>query len=81
MTLAAVKEKLHSYIEHADSKKLQAIYTLLEDEINTSNYNYDDKTLKMLEERSNNYEKGLTKGYTVDQSMKRIKKAIKKRAL
>ena len=33
MTYTVVKEKLHNYIEHADQKKIKAIYTLLESDI------------------------------------------------
>lgn len=32
----SLKEKLHLYIETADEQKLQAIYTLLEEDINRS---------------------------------------------
>ncbi len=33
MTVSAIREKLHSYIDTADLKKVKAIYILLEDSI------------------------------------------------
>jgi hypothetical protein len=33
MTTAAIREKLSTYIQIADDKKLKAVYTLLEDDI------------------------------------------------
>ena len=35
-TPLSLKDKLHQYIEVADEQKLQALYVLLEDEINRS---------------------------------------------
>ncbi len=33
METSAIRNKLHEYIDIADERKLQAIYTILEDEI------------------------------------------------
>lgn len=62
MTLAAVKEKLHGYIEQADEKKVKTIYTLLEQEIDTK-YTYDDDTVNLLEERREKFQAGYHKGF------------------
>ena len=37
MKSAELREKLHSYIDTAQEKKLQAIYTMVEEEIDESN--------------------------------------------
>ncbi len=74
MTVATVKERLHGYIDHADEKKLQAIYTLVENEISI----YDDATLNMLHETSADYHSGKMKGYSIEESMENIRKQIKK---
>ena len=35
MNIAGIKEKLHQYIDSTEDKKLEAIYTLLENEIDS----------------------------------------------
>jgi len=81
MTFTALKEKLHGYIEHADEKKVKAIYTLVENEISETGYVYDDETINILEERREEYKKSKIKGYTVEESMGHVKKELKKRGV
>ena len=81
MILATVKEKLHEYIDHADEKKIQAIYTLVENEIDDSSFLYDEETLNILRKTSSDYFSGKVKGYPVKESMERIRKQIGKREL
>ena len=78
MILATVKEKLHEYIDHADEKKIQAIYTLVENEIEIRNYQYDEETLDILRNTSRDYFSGKVKGYPEEESMKRIRKQMGK---
>lgn len=40
MTTAAIRQKLTTYLQSADEKKLKAIYTMVEDEINTNENNW-----------------------------------------
>lgn len=77
MLLATVKEKLHKYIDHADEKKVKAIYALLENEIEDTEHFYDEETLKILRKTSEDYRAGKIKGYSMDESMQRIRKQIK----
>jgi hypothetical protein len=79
MTFAAVKEKLHGYIDRADEKKVKAIFTLVENEIEEPGYLYDDATLNILEERREAYQKSNTRGLTVEESMNHVKEELKKR--
>lgn len=78
MTIVAVKEKLHDYIDHAEEKKLQAIYTLLENEIGDNTYQYDDETVNMLEERRVEYLKSNSKGLTPEESIEFVKNQMNK---
>ena len=75
----SVKEKLHEYIDNADDNKLQAIYTLVENDIEDRSALYDEATLQTFRETSSDYRDGKIKGYTVEESMKRVRKQIGKK--
>ncbi len=81
MTFIALKEKLHEYIEQADEKKVTAIYTLVEDEIDHTGFEYDDETLDFLESRVQEFHDSGHPGYTVEESMEFVKNELKKRGL
>jgi hypothetical protein len=76
MTFALIKEKLHEYIENADEKKVQAIYTLVENEIEHT-YSYSPEELNMLHERAGKYLKGEGTTYTVEESHNKIRQQRK----
>ena len=57
MTLAPVKEKLHEYIDHADDKKVKAMYTLLENEIE-QDYDLTEADIKELDKRWDDFYPG-----------------------
>lgn len=81
MTYAAVKEKLHSYIENADQKKIKAIYALLENDIEHGSYSYDEVTLSALEKISEDAFSGKTKTYSVKDSISNIERKRAKNAI
>ena len=68
----SVKEKLHEYIDHVDEKKVQAIYTLVENELEDRSDLYDEATLNSFRKTSKDYFSGKEKGYPMEESMKRI---------
>ena len=76
MTLSTVKGKLHEYIDSADEKKIQAIYTLVENEIEDRSSLYDEATLDSFRKTSEDYASGKIQGFTVDESMNRIRKQL-----
>ena len=76
MVVASVKEKLHEYIDGADEKKLLAIYTLVESDIDDRSGLYSEADLATFRETSEDYASGKIKGYTVEESMQRIKKQL-----
>lgn len=71
MNTSEIREQLHKYINKADDKHLEAIYILLEHEINAGQ-EYDDATITMLHERREYYLKGEKKTYTPEESLELI---------
>ena len=63
-----LREKLTDYIQVADTKKLEALYILLEDEIESEYKWYEDEAfVAKLDERVRRYESGEEKGYTMEE--------------
>jgi hypothetical protein len=62
----SLRDKLHQYIDVADEQKLQAIYTLLEDEINWS---YTKEDIEQFHLRRQNHLEGISKSYTAEESL------------
>ncbi len=78
MTVAAVKEKLHDYIDHADEERVKIFYSFVENEMNKQDNIFDDEMMRILNERSENYLTGKSKTFTVEESMENIRKHRKK---
>ena len=81
-TALNIRHKLFDYIRVADDKKLNAIYNLLEDEIDqTSKWWNDKQFVSELDRRFQALENGVDKGFTVPQLQQSIDKIrIKKYA-
>ena len=62
----SLRDKLHQYIDVADEQKLQAIYTLLEDEINWS---YTKEDIHQFHQRRQNHLNGTSQSYTTEESL------------
>lgn len=77
MTTTAIREKLVSYLRIADEKKVKAIYTMVEDDINTAANDWDEKFVKELKQRSNSFTNGTSKTYTWEETKKAITKRLK----
>jgi hypothetical protein len=73
MVPSNIKEKLHHYIDTADEKKLQAIYTTLEEEIG-GEYFYTQDEIRMFYDRREKYLNCKTKSYSVDEVHRLIRK-------
>lgn len=78
MTIAAVKEKLHNYIDGASGKKAKALLELIENDFPAKEYEVDDETMNMLNERWESYKSGKSAIHTLAESKKRIEARIKK---
>ena len=74
-TATSLRDKLYDYIRVADDKKLYAIYSLLENEIEATNEWWKDKKLiAELDRRYHAMETGADKGITVEQLESSINK-------
>lgn len=72
MESSLLRNKLHEYINIADDRKIEAIYTILEEEIE-QHYIYDEETLAMLYARRENHLKGISKSFTLEESLAEIR--------
>jgi hypothetical protein len=68
MTTNAIRERLVSYLQIADVKKIKAIYTMVEDEINTKENDWDETFIKELSDRSKSFKNGKAKTYTWEET-------------
>ncbi len=79
MKTEELKQKLHRFIETADDKKLKAIYTMLEEEIEERDDLWNDETfVATLNEREESYLNGTANTYSVEESAKRAHAAVQK---
>jgi hypothetical protein len=62
----SLRDKLHQYIDVADEQKLQAIYTLLEDEIN---WGFGKEDIEQFHQRRQNHLDGTSQSYTAEESL------------
>lgn len=74
MDFEQMKERLHEYIDRADEQHVSAIYILVEDKIpEPDNGIYTEEVLNMLYQRREDHRNGLSKSYTVEESMRLIR--------
>jgi hypothetical protein len=79
MNTIAIRKKLHQYIETAQEKKVKAIFAMVEDEIEeTGNHWNDEKFVAELQRRETTYLKGNAKTYTLEQTLARAKRSIRR---
>ena len=77
MTTTEIRNKLHHYIETAQEKKVKAIFTMVEDEIDEKPINWDvEKFVEELKNREANYLNGKNKGYTIAESVANAKEDL-----
>ena len=68
MSTATIRERLFEYIRFADDKKVQAIYTMVEDEIIEKLDLWKDKDfVAELDRRIEELESGKVKGITMEE--------------
>lgn len=80
MRTSGIRQKLHSYLEVADDKKVKAMYVMLQGDIEESAVEYSDEFKKELESRYADYKSGKEKVISASQSKKRIQNLLKSRS-
>ena len=74
MTIATIRKRLVDYIKVADDKKIEAIYTLLEDQIvPEGHWSEDEEFVAELQERVKRYEAGIDPGLSIEESRASLK--------
>lgn len=64
MSTLEIKRKLFDYIRNADTRKVKAIYTIIESEIQEDKNVWTDEFVEELNRRSSEFESGKVSGYT-----------------
>jgi hypothetical protein len=75
MTTTQIKQLLHNYIDTAEDKKLKAIYTLLQDDIDEE-YKFSKKQKTELDRRLNDYQNGIGRTFSWDETVAMTDKAL-----
>jgi predicted nuclease with TOPRIM domain len=82
MITAVIRERLYDYIRVADDKKIEAIYTLLEDQIIPGyHWSENEEFVAELDERVRRYEAGTDPAFSVEKarsSLNEMKKGFLK---
>ena len=68
MTVAAIRKRLVDYLQIADDKKIKAIFTMVEDDINIHANSIDDEFMAELESRSRSFADGSAKTYSWEET-------------
>lgn len=77
MTTTAIRKKLVDYLQTADNKKVRAIYTMVEDEIETEANDFDEEFFKELDRRNKSFLDGTAKMYTWEETKQAARDSVK----
>jgi hypothetical protein len=73
MTVSAIRKKLSQYIEHASDDKIRAIYSLVENDLDNTDYSaYSEEFKRELDRRKAALVTGVSKPVSAEESKKRI---------
>ena len=77
MKATEIKKQLHDYIEAVDSKKLKAIYTVMEQDIKSHADIWEDEDfVNELDRRKESFLNGTTNGHTWEEVKANARKAL-----
>lgn len=79
MKSSEIRKKLHHYIDTADEKKIKAIFTMVEEEIEETYEHWNNSSfVNDLNEQENKYSKGELKTYTIEETLSNATASLKK---
>ena len=78
MTTTTIRNKVHKYIDEADSNVLEVVYKLLEVYRQSNSSLLSEEQQKEVLKRSALYKSGKMKGYSLTEVRKRVKQNISK---
>ena len=76
MTATLIRKKLTDYIKVADEEKIKAIYTMVSDEINTEENDWNETFVKELDKRSKSFINGTAKTYNWEETKQAALKKV-----
>ena len=77
MKTTEIRQKLFDYIRVADEKKVRAIYTMVESEIQEDADLWTDEFLDEMNKRASEFESGKVKGYSWEEVKARARQFAK----
>ena len=79
MTILTIRKSLQEYIRFADEKKVRALFTMVEDEINLKKELWvNEEFIAEMEQRSLDMESHKVEGISWEEVRKRTKEILKK---
>jgi len=82
MDTLAIRQKLYEYIKIADDEKVEAIYTIIKDEVNEPYEWWNDSDLiAELDRRSSDLKSGKDKGASLEESKSHLIARLKNNGL
>lgn len=68
MSTETLRRKLTDYLQIADDKKIKAIYTMVEDDMDSIASEWDDDFINELHRRSEGFKNGTAKTFTWEET-------------
>jgi len=73
MNSSSIRQKLLEYLQVADDKKVEAIYSILEEEVEANTINWNDKQfIQELDKRTTEYKNGTIKAQSWDEAKAQV---------
>jgi hypothetical protein len=79
MTALAIRQRLFEYIRFADEKKIKAIYTIFEDEINEKHDIWTNELMEEMQKRADEIGSGKVKGRSWSEVQKKARSLVNKK--